>query len=180
MDYAGHPCDWKSLKYLANKYDFFLINDGCHSIGSKINNDIGYALKYADLLTHSYHPVKAITTGEGGSILCNNRIWDNELKKLRNHSIERDKSYDPWVYKIEQPGFNFRITDIQCSLGISQLKNLNYFINQRRKIAKLYNDVFSNINGLILPSEKVGFYHSYHLYPLQINFSKMNISKEFF
>ncbi len=86
VDFAGHPCDWKSLNFLKKKYNLFLINDNCHAVGAKINGDRGYACKYADLVTHSYHPVKNITTGEGGSVLTNNNI----LKK-KNRVIEKSR-----------------------------------------------------------------------------------------
>ena len=74
VDYAGHPCDWESLRYLADKYDLKLINDNCHAMGASLNNDKTYAIKYADIVTQSYHPVKHITTGEGGSIMTNDTI----------------------------------------------------------------------------------------------------------
>ena len=81
-DYAGHPCDWKSLRKIADRYGLKLINDNCHALGAQIDNDKGYATKYADVVTHSYHPVKNITTGEGGSILTNNKYLDKKIKKF--------------------------------------------------------------------------------------------------
>ena len=178
MDYAGHPNDWKNLRWLANKYNFYLINDCCHSIGSKINNDIGYAVKYADFVSYSFHPVKAITTGEGGAILTNKKAFKTKLDLFRNNFMEKDNSNLPWFYKIEKPGFNFRLSDINCALGISQLSKLNSFVIKRRRIAKLYNSLFKNDERFQIPIEKKGFYHSYHLYPLLIDFKKIKIDKK--
>ena len=86
-DYAGHPSNWPKLKLLSKKYKFYLINDNCHAIGSKISNSQKYAVKYADLVCHSYHPAKNITTGEGGSVLTNNKSFYNKIKILRSHGI---------------------------------------------------------------------------------------------
>ena len=141
-DYAGHPCDWHNLYKLKLKYNFNLINDNCHSIGAKINNDKGYAVKYADLVVHSYHPVKAITTGEGGCIFTNNSKYYENIKLLRSHGINRSKvlinKFGPWYYDIKKTGFNYRLSEISCALGISQLKKLDKFINRRRDIANQY------------------------------------------
>lgn len=180
VDYAGHPCDWKSLRYLANKYKFVLINDGCHAMGSKIDNNIGYACKFADLLTQSYHPVKSFTSGEGGAILCNNSKWDEELKILRNNSMIKKDKKQMWKYDMNQPGFNFRLSDINCALGISQLRKLDSFIRLRRKIAKQYNEIFANKKNISTPYLSSNIYHSYHLYPLQIDFNKLKIQKKNF
>ena len=178
VDYAGHPNDWKNLRWLANKYNFYLINDCCHSIGSKINNDIGYAVKYADFVSYSFHPVKAITTGEGGAILTNKKAFKTKLDLFRNNFMEKDNTNLPWFYKIEKPGFNFRLSDINCALGISQLYKLNSFVIKRRRIAKLYDSLFKNDERFQIPIEKKGFYHSYHLYPLLIDFKKIKIDKK--
>lgn len=178
VDYAGHPCDWQSLKYLSKKYNFKLINDACHSIGSKIGNSIKYANYYADFVTHSYHPVKAFTTGEGGSIFCKQKKIAEEIKKIRNHSIEHSMKDGPWYYEVHDAGLNFRITDLQCALGISQLKNLGKFINARRKIASIYKKELKNDERFTLPVEKYNHFNAYHIFPLQINFKKLKINKK--
>ena len=176
VDYAGNPCDWKALKFLSKKYNFTLINDSCHSMGSKYYNDHQYALKYADFVTQSFHPVKAITTGEGGSILTNKKFHDNKFKLIRNHSmIKNDKKH--WEYKVYEPGQNYRITDFQCALGISQLKKLNKFVRMRRKIANEYNRFLKDDERFLIPRENKEIYHSYHLYPLQVNLKKIKVTK---
>ena len=179
VDYAGHPCDWKSLRYLANKYDFQLINDNCHAMGSMIDKNIGYAIKFADIVTQSYHPVKQITTGEGGAIFLKDQKLFKRIERLRTHGISR-KNTEPWLYEMKELGFNYRMTDIQAALGISQLKRLNNFVLKRNKIAKIYNSKFKEIEDVIIPKIDKNIFHSYHLYPLQINFKKLKIKKNSF
>ncbi len=178
VDYAGHPCDWSSLKYLANKYNFKLINDNCHALGAKINGDCGYAAKYADIVVQSYHPVKNFTTGEGGALLTNSNELNNKFLKIRNHSMIRNKKFLPWIYKIYEPGLNFRLTDIQSALGISQISKLNQFVKKRNIIAKKYTNEFQDYDCLKTPTVIKNYYHSYHLYPLQIDFKKINKTKK--
>jgi UDP-4-amino-4,6-dideoxy-L-N-acetyl-beta-L-altrosamine transaminase len=179
VDYAGNPCDWKALRYLANKYGFTLINDACHSMGSKYHQDSKYAIKYSDFVTSSFHPVKAITTGEGGSIMTNRKFFDNKFKLIRNHSMIKNQKRH-WEYKVYEPGSNYRITDFQCALGISQLKKLNTFIKFRRIIAKRYNNYLKNDDRFVIPNQDPEKYHAYHLYPLRIKFDKLKVSKDKF
>lgn len=184
VDYAGHPCDWEALKYLKLKYGIYLINDNCHAMGSKLNNDIGYASRFADIVTQSYHPVKNITTGEGGSILTNNKILFKFHQMERNHNIERNellnKKFGNWIYSIDKPSFNFRISDINCALGHSQLKKLDKFVAKRRFLASNYDKFFSNDKYIITPKTKKNVFHSYHIYPLRVNFKNLKISKKKF
>ena len=175
-DYAGHPCDWKSLRKIADRYGLKLINDNCHALGAQIDNDKGYAIKYADLVTHSYHPVKNITTGEGGSILTNNQYLDKKIKSLRSHGVDQNTK-NLWFYEMKDLGFNYRISDIQCTLGITQLKKINKFLKRRNEVAKMYNKAFSNDMRFKIPDMKKNYTHAYHLYPLQINFDILKISK---
>ena len=176
-DYAGHPCDWKSLRKIADRYGLKLINDNCHALGAQIDNDKGYAIKYADLVTHSYHPVKNITTGEGGSILTNNKYLDKKIKSLRSHGVDQNTK-NLWFYEMKDLGFNYRISDIQCALGITQLKKINKFLKRRNEVAKMYNKAFSNDMRFKIPGMKKNYTHAYHLYPLQINFDILKISKK--
>ena len=176
VDYAGHPSEWKDLWYLKNKYNFFLINDNCHALGARYNNEKHYATKYADLVTQSFHPVKNITTGEGGAILTNNKSFYNDILLMRSHSMIRNKnlakSYGRWHYKIDKIGYNFRLNDIQCALGVSQLKKIHLFLKRRRQIAKTYNDAFAKKTIFTTPKIEKNVFHSYHLYPLLIDFKK--------
>lgn len=185
VDYAGHPCDWEALKTLKEKYDFQLVNDFCHALGAEYKNDFQYAVKYADAVNLSFHPVKHITTGEGGAVLTNNEVLDKRIKTLRTHGMTKDESIlekndGPWYYEMHEVGFNYRITDFQCALGICQLKKLDSFVEKRRNIAKYYDNFFSQDNRFIIPDVSVNAKHAYHLYPLQIKFDELKISKKDF
>ena len=181
-DYAGQPCDWKTLRKLADKYRLHLINDNCHAIGAKYFGNIGYASKYADVVIHSYHAIKNITTGEGGAVFSNNKKIINKINSLKTHGLKKIKSKkyynSAWPYNMVDLGFNYRITDFQSALGLSQLKKLDKFIKRRNKIAKIYYKGLENIDNLILPRVKLNILHAYHLFPVQINFKKIKISKE--
>ena len=180
-DFAGQPCDWKSLRFIANKYQCSLINDNCHALGSSYYNSRKYATQYADCVVQSYHGVKNFTTGEGGSVLTNNKKIYEKLKCLRSHGIFKDNSLrksKPWWYDMNSVGYNFRLTDIQAGLGISQLKKLNKFVKRRREIAKIYDSFFKNYSDIKIPLSNKDFKSSYHLYPLQINFKKFKKKKE--
>ena len=181
-DYAGHPADWERLAWLKNKYNIKLVNDNCHAIGASINDNLGYACKYADLVSLSFHPVKNITTGEGGAILTNNKQYFSKGKLLRSHGINRDlkNKYNnkPWYYEMNDLGFNYRLSDIQCALGISQIKRLKKFVSKRKKIASFYDKIFKDKQKFKTPSVKRKFTHSYHLYPLLVNFKKVKKTKE--
>ena len=179
VDYAGNPCEWEDIKYLSKKYKFSVINDNCHAIGSKYKDSIGYAAKYADIVTHSYHAVKNITTGEGGSVLSLNKKIIEKIKNLRTHGLKYfNSSKSKLFYDMQSLGFNYRLTDFQSALGISQLKKLDKFILRRREIAKMYDDAFKGNHKLIIPPVSVHSTHSYHLYPLQIKFNETKISKK--
>lgn len=185
VDYAGHPCDWSALKSLKDKYGFQLVNDFCHALGAEYKNDIAYAVKYADAVNLSFHPVKHITTGEGGAVLTNNESLDKKIKTLRTHGMTKDESVlekndGPWYYEMHEPGFNYRITDFQCALGMKQLEKLVMFIDKRRKIAKYYDEGFSKDERFIYPKVSPESKHAYHLYPLQIKFDELQISKKIF
>ncbi len=183
VDYAGYPCDWLKLKKISKKYKVSLINDNCHAMGTKINGDSGYALKYADFITHSYHPVKSFTTGEGGAILTNNKTIDKKIKILRNHGIvdrEKSQKIKPWLYKMEYLGFNYRMSDINAALGSSQLKKIDKFVKKRNVIAKFYDEKFSKIKYFQIPHKDKNIDSSYHLYNLKINFKKLKKSKKKF
>ena len=183
VDYAGHPCDWVALRKLADKYDFQLINDNCHAMGASLSKRKQYATQYADVVVQSYHPVKNITTGEGGAVLTNISAINEKVKKMRSHGMVRnvaqmENNDGPWYYEMHDLGFNYRITDFQCALGSNQLKKLDGFIQKRQAIARYYDASFAEYDELITPCTNQSIGHAHHLYPLQINFENISVSKK--
>jgi UDP-4-amino-4,6-dideoxy-N-acetyl-beta-L-altrosamine transaminase len=185
VDYAGQPCEWEPLRYIADKYEIQLVDDACHAIGAAYKGSCLGCSKYADVTVFSFHPVKHITTGEGGAVLTDNKDLDNRIKMLRSHGVTKDKKLlqkreGPWYYEMHELGFNYRITDIQCALGLSQLRKLDGFVQKRRRVASYYDDVFGEDQRFIIPKARLGTTHVYHLYPLQIRFDSLSTRKEEF
>lgn len=184
VDYAGHPCDWKSLREIADEFNLFLINDNCHALGASYHNDNNYAIHYADFVTQSFHPVKHITTGEGGAIMTDNKTFYTKINVLRTHGMVKDSSmksdHGPWYYEMQQLGYNYRMTDVQCALGINQLKKINTFLKKRKKIASKYDNKLDKIKLFKIPFVDDNVNHAYHLYPLCIDFNSLNRSKKNF
>ena len=188
---SGHSSDMVKIHNLKKKYNFKIIEDSCHALGGKYNNFKVGSCKYSDISTFSFHPVKPITTGEGGMITTNNKNIYQKLLLYRSHGINKnftsfknknlayDKNKKPniWYYEMDLLGFNYRITDLQAGLGASQLTKINTFTKKRNQIAKIYNDSFKNIKNLTTPLKKENVYHTYHLYTILLNFKKLNISK---
>ena len=180
---AGYPAIEKNIINLKKKYKFKLLEDACHALGSEyiINNKkykVGCA-KHVDISTFSLHPVKTITSGEGGLITTNKKYLFEKIKLLRSHGLSRDKLY--WNYEISIPGLNYRLSDINCALAITQLSKIKKFLIKRNKIAEIYNKEFKDLsNILILPNINKGQSLSWHLYIVRINFKKLKISKNNF
>src|SRR3989344_2594673 len=177
VDYAGLPCDFVNIKKIAKKYKLVLIEDAAHSLGAEYKGvKIG---DIADLTTLSFHPVKSITTGEGGAILTNNKNYYEKLLLFRSHGITRNQNnflngyHGPWYHEMQELGLNYRLRDIQAALGISQLKKLDNFIRKREKIAAKYDKELKEIYGLTLP--KLLFKDrksSWHIYPIRVEREK--------
>jgi UDP-4-amino-4,6-dideoxy-N-acetyl-beta-L-altrosamine transaminase len=174
-DYAGHPCDWKQLKKISKKYKVFLVNDNCHALGAKYFNKINYSTNYAHIVVQSFHPVKNITTGEGGALLTNNKKIYEKIKLLRSHGIIKKKK--EWEYEIKNLGYNYRITDFQCALGISQLEKLKKFTKKKKIIANIYNSILEKNNLITCPAKSKNVDHAYHLYPIKVNFKNLKINR---
>jgi len=179
VDYAGQPVDYDRLQNIANKNNLILISDSCHAIGAEYK---GRSLgSIADISTFSFHPVKNMTTGEGGMITTNNKIYMKRIRSFRNHGISTDHreraEQGSWFYEMNDLGYNYRITDFQCALGISQLNKLPDWIDRRNKIAKIYNDAL-NLHDYIEPLKvDVNNVHAYHLYVVKIDFKNLIIDR---
>lgn len=180
IDYGGCPSNWPKINSIAKKRKIILINDSCHSLGSSINKNRAYAIKYADFATFSFHPVKPITTGEGGAIISKDKSIDQKLKLLRAHGIYKNSKKQVWHQDMRVFGYNYRITDFQCALGISQLKKINQYNIKRKKIADIYKKELININYVKTQSVPKNYESCYHLFPLKINFRKLKIDKNIF
>ena len=168
VDYAGAASYYEELRALCDLHNLTLISDACHALGTKHNNIP--AGDIADLTCFSFHPLKAITTGEGGMVTTHNQHWDNSLKKFRSHGIDKThndrKTERSFHYDMVQEGYNYRMTDFQAALGRSQLKRLDSFVTKRRNIAQRYLDELKNLPLSFLKSPKNSF-HSYHLFVIQ-------------
>jgi len=181
VHFAGQPCDLDRIREIANKYNLWIIEDATHALGAEYNGKKIGGL--SDLTIFSFHPVKAITTGEGGAITTNNKVLYERLLMLRTHGVTKDNSKfkmqnaklkkEQWYYEMQGLGYNYRITDFQCALGISQLKKLHKFIKRRREIVQIYNEAFKNVEEITTPCEKPNVKSAYHLYVLQIDFKKI-------
>jgi UDP-4-amino-4,6-dideoxy-N-acetyl-beta-L-altrosamine transaminase len=204
VHFAGLPCDMQAISALAKEHGLIVIEDACHALGAKYRgqgsgvkgqekikkNDewikIG-SCEHSDMTLFSFHPVKHITTGEGGAILTNNKEYYEKLLKLRSHGITKDQSQftaldgqpaGMWYYEMQELGYNYRLTDIQCALGLSQLKKLDMFVNKRRALVEIYNKSFKNLPHIEIPYEPVLCESSYHLYVLRVSFDKLGKTRK--
>ena len=181
VHFAGHPCDLKEIYKLSKIYKFKIIEDASHALGSiYLGSKIG-SCKYSDITVFSFHPVKMITTGEGGSVTCNDKYIDAKVKSYRSHGIvySNKEKNRPWMFYQKYLGFNYRLNDIQASLGISQLKKLKVFIKKRNNIARFYNQKLKNL-PLQLPVVHPKRLSTFHLYVVLIKKNKKKINRDFF
>ena len=183
VHFGGLPCDMKNIFRLSKKYKFKIIEDASHALGSKyFNNKIGNC-KYSDITVFSFHPVKIITTAEGGSASTNSRYLDRKLKLLRTHGITREKKIltkqkaESWYYEFQELGYNYRLNEIQSALGLSQLKRLNKWVTYRNHLANIYRKELKDL-PLIISKIKKGYYSSHHLFVVRIKNNKQKISRD--
>jgi len=177
VDFTGHPADLDEIIAMAEENNLLVIEDAAQALGAEYRgHKIG---SLADMTILSFHPVKHITTGEGGMILTNKKEFYEKLKIFRHHGIVKENMGDgPWHYAIYEPGHNFRITDFQCALGLSQLKKLDHFIQRRREIAAAYNQAFAETVELITPTEKADTRAVYHLYVIQLKTETLKVGRD--
>ena len=191
VHYSGVSCQMDEIYYLARKYNLKIIEDSAHALGGSHNNgEMVGSCSYSDISGFSFHPVKSIATGEGGILTTNNQSIHNMLLKLRSHGINKrsediilknqSKTFDeinPWYYEMQELGYNYRLTDIQCSLGSSQLKKLPIFIKKRKILVKKYDKEFSGLEGVKTLNIDKRDSSSHHLYVLMFDFNKIQITK---
>jgi len=180
VDFAGQPCELDEINKIASKDDLIVIEDAAHSLGAEYKGQKIGGL--SDMTVLSFHPVKAITTGEGGMVLTNIENFYEKLRVFRHHGIIKShdlaKNKGEWYYEIQQLGYNFRLTDFQCALGISQLKKLDKNIKRRREIAANYNDAFEENEEIITPTELDCVKSAYHIYVIQIKPDLLKVGRK--
>lgn len=169
VDYAGQPCDWDALRAIADRRGLALVADACHALGAEYKGRKVGTL--ADISVFSFHPVKHITTGEGGMCVTNDERLAMRMRHFRGHGItttaaQREKA-GGWYYEMTHLGYNYRITDFQCALGASQLKKLPEWIAKRNELAEAYNQAFAGTNVLPL-TKRNDVTHAYHLYVVRV------------
>lgn len=179
VHFSGNPVNQRKLKYLKETYNIKILEDCAHSIGAIFDGIKAGSCVHSDCSIFSFHPVKQITTGEGGAITTNSKELYEKLLLLRGHGMSPRADIAPWHYDMIELGFNYRLTDILCALGISQLKKLDSFLCTRRAIAKRYDEFFANID-FIEPLYPFTNNSAYHLYVIKIDFEKLNIDKKEF
>ena len=205
VHFAGQPCNLGAIQRIARKYNLTVIEDASHALGAEYKSENEWlkvgCCKHSDMAVLSFHPVKHITTGEGGMVLTNRKDLGEKLRMLRHHGItkasdkfinkemafsqnhepratnhergtkyeeRRTKTLNPWYYELQELGFNYRITDFQCALGLSQLKRIDEFVQRRRKIAQRYNEAFKEVEEIITPYEAEDVRSAYHIYVIQL------------
>jgi len=199
VHFAGQSCDMEEIQQIASNaekkygHKIYIIEDACHALGSKYKgNEVG-SCAFSDMAVMSFHPVKHITTGEGGVVLTNNDELSKKLRMFRSHGITSEpeeffskelafSSYNsqltnPWYYEQQVLGYNYRITNIQCALGLSQLKKLKMFCKRRREIVDKYNETFLDSKFLQIPFEDNNCNSNFHLYVLLFDFEGMGIDR---
>lgn len=180
VHYTGQPCDMDAISAIAKKNNLIVIEDAAHALGASYKGKmIG---NISDMTCFSFHPVKPITTGEGGMVVTDNEELYKRLLLFRSHGITRDEelmteNQGGWYYQQLELGYNYRITDISCALGCSQMDRIDSFMTKRREIAKRYNDAFATIEGIITPKQMPDCESGWHLYMIQVKDRKNIFNK---
>jgi UDP-4-amino-4,6-dideoxy-N-acetyl-beta-L-altrosamine transaminase len=181
VHFTGQPCDMDVILDIARNHDLVVIEDGAHALGATCRgNKVG---TIGDMTTFSFHPVKHITTGEGGAVTTDSEELYRKLALFRNHGITRDSGLmlnddAPWYYEQQLLGMNYRLTDIQAALGISQLNKLDYFLTKRREYAQKYNLAFQCFDGIIIPYQLEETESAWHLYVIRLELHKFDVTRK--
>jgi UDP-4-keto-6-deoxy-N-acetylglucosamine 4-aminotransferase len=180
IDYTGQPIDIDNIRKIADKHHLTVIEDAAHALGSEYKDEkVG---KKADMTVFSFHPVKPITTGEGGMVVTDNEVFYKRMLRFRSHGISRERELfaadeGPWYYEQLELGYNYRITDIQCALGISQMNKIDRFIKRRREIAAIYNSALANIEEITIPYQEIYSNSGWHLYIVKFDLKALKCTR---
>src|SRR5580693_1528920 len=179
IDYAGHPADLDSFLQLADHHGLIVIEDACHALGAEYRGRrVG---SVAHMTVFSFHPVKHLTTGEGGMVTTDNPMFAETLRRFRNHGISSDarqrQSAGQWHYEMVLLGFNYRLTDIACALGLQQMKKLEANLARRRQIAAQYTSEFRSMTGVVAPVVRPDVNPAWHLYPIRLDLTKLSAGR---
>jgi perosamine synthetase len=179
VDYAGHPADLEAMKELAASHGLVLIEDACHALGAEYKGRRAGSI--ADMTVFSFHPVKHLTTGEGGMVTTDRADYAETLRRFRSHGISTDarqrQSEAQWHYEMVLLGFNYRLTDIACALGLSQLKKLEESLWRRREIAARYAAEFRALEAVTVPTVRPDVNPAWHLYPIRLNLESLSADR---
>src|SRR5256886_13767559 len=179
VDYAGHPCDLDPLLQLAERHGVVVIEDACHALGAEYGGRRIGSLSH--MTVFSFHPVKHITTGEGGMVTTDNAEFAKTLRCFRNHGISSDarhrQSASQWHYEMVLLGFNYRLPDIACALGLQQLKKLEANLARRREIADRKSAAFREFPLILCPTVRAEVNPAWHLYPIRLDLNKLSVNR---
>lgn len=179
VDYTGQPCDYDALREVADRHGLALVADACHALGATYKGRLVGSL--ADLNVFSFHPVKHITTGEGGMITTDIPDFAERMRIFRNHGITSDyrqrEKQGSWFYEMVDLGYNYRITDIQCALGLSQLNKLHGWVKRRQEITAMYNAAFAELSTVRPLAVRPEVFHAYHLYVVRFDLTKLGATR---
>lgn len=175
---GGHTVDMTAIREIADTHDLTIIADSCHALGGTYHGYTVGSCTYADFATFSFHPVKAIAMGEGGAVTTNNTEVAEKMRRLRSHGMQPRPDLGPWVYDMAELGYNYRASDIQCALGLSQLNKLDDFINKRRELAEYYDELLAPLHSVVKSPQRVeGCEPAWHLYAVRIDFEAAGITR---
>jgi len=179
VDYTGQPCDYDALRAIANRHGLILVADACHALGGSYKGRLVGSL--ADLSVFSFHPVKHITTGEGGMITTDDPDLARRMRVFRNHGITTDhrqrEQQGSWFYEMVDLGYNYRLTDIQCALGLSQLRKLSEWVDRCQQIAQRYGEAFAELPAVEPLDVRDDVAHAYHLYVIRLDLTQLRATR---
>lgn len=178
---SGRCVDLQSLKRVADQHNIKIVADGAHAVGGQVNDAPVGAGLFEDMTTFSFHPVKTIAMGEGGAITTNNEEFAQKMAIYRHHGMVPKSEQGPWCYEMQDLGYNYRVTDIQCALGLSQLKKLEKFVQRRDQIVGMYNEYLSSLSDIVVTPHKESHCNpAWHIYACLVDFDQLTLNRASF